>query len=99
MDKKTKILIGVGILGVGGYLYWKSTQKKGFSQPRTTLNSLFECPVGYYQNNGTGPCLKKYCVGPGMSDLCRCADRSCDKCTCPGGPGDFGGVHLVRNTI
>jgi len=28
MDNKTKILIGLGIVGVGGYLYWKSTQKK-----------------------------------------------------------------------
>lgn len=27
MDKNTQILLGVGILGVGGYLYWKSTQK------------------------------------------------------------------------
>jgi len=27
MNKNTQILLGVGILGVGGYLYWKSTQK------------------------------------------------------------------------
>jgi hypothetical protein len=27
MNKQTQILLGVGILGVGGYLYWKSTQK------------------------------------------------------------------------
>ena len=28
MDNKTKILIGLGLVGIGGYLYWKSTQKK-----------------------------------------------------------------------
>jgi hypothetical protein len=27
MNKNTQILLGVGILAVGGYLYWKSTQK------------------------------------------------------------------------
>jgi hypothetical protein len=27
MNKNTQILLGVGILGIGGYLYWKSTQK------------------------------------------------------------------------
>jgi len=30
MDNKTKILIGLGLVGVGGYLYWKSTQNKSF---------------------------------------------------------------------
>ena len=28
MDKKTKLYIGIGLLGVGAYLYWKSTQPK-----------------------------------------------------------------------
>lgn len=28
MNKNAQILLGVGILGVGGYLYWKSTQKE-----------------------------------------------------------------------
>lgn len=28
MNKNTQILLGVGILGLGGYLYWKSTQKQ-----------------------------------------------------------------------
>ena len=96
MKKQHKILIGLGILGIGGYLYWKSKQKKGFSQPRVPISSLGECPIGYCQQNGT--CVKRYCVGAGMSDLCRCTDRSCDKCTCPGGVGDLGYVHIVRNT-
>jgi hypothetical protein len=28
MNKQTKLLIGLGLVGIGGYLYWKSTQKK-----------------------------------------------------------------------
>lgn len=28
MNNKTQILIGLGILGVGGFLYWKSKQPK-----------------------------------------------------------------------
>jgi hypothetical protein len=28
MDKKTKLYIGIGLLGVAGFLYWKSTQPK-----------------------------------------------------------------------
>lgn len=35
MNKNTQILLGVGILGVGGYLYWKSTQK-----PKTTAKMV-----------------------------------------------------------
>ena len=30
ITQQTKLLIGVGLLGVGGYLYWKSTQNKSF---------------------------------------------------------------------
>jgi hypothetical protein len=42
MKKNQKILLGVAILGVGGYLYWKSTQPK-----KTFANvSGFKCPVG-----------------------------------------------------
>jgi hypothetical protein len=28
MDKQTKLYIGIGLLGVGAYLYWKSQQPK-----------------------------------------------------------------------
>jgi hypothetical protein len=28
MDKKTTTIVGVGVLAVAGYLYWKSTQPK-----------------------------------------------------------------------
>ena len=32
MDKKTKMILGAGVLGVGAYLLWKSTQpKKSFA--------------------------------------------------------------------
>ena len=31
MKKQTKILLGVGVLGVGAYLLWKSQQKKSFA--------------------------------------------------------------------
>jgi hypothetical protein len=28
MDKKTQMLVGIGVLAVAGYLIWKQTQKK-----------------------------------------------------------------------
>ena len=31
MNKKTKMLIGVGVVAIAGYVYWKSTQKKSFA--------------------------------------------------------------------
>jgi hypothetical protein len=42
MDNK-KILIGAGILGVAGYLYWKSTQKKGFYNATGSTNTQAKC--------------------------------------------------------
>jgi hypothetical protein len=37
MTKNTKILIGVGVVGVGAYLLWKSQQKKSFANFRGTI--------------------------------------------------------------
>ena len=101
MNKQTKTLLGVGAIAIALYLILRpkgqDTKINFKGQPRTMPNSVGDCPTGYFLNAGV--CLKKYCVGPGMTDLCTCYDRSCDKCTCPGGPGDMGGVHIVRNTI
>ena len=38
MDKQIKLYIGIGLLGVGAYLYWKSTQPKAnaLGRPRTS---------------------------------------------------------------
>jgi hypothetical protein len=45
MDKKTKLYIGIGLLGVGAYLYYQSTQNK------TTANATGPKPLG----TGSGP--------------------------------------------
>jgi hypothetical protein len=38
MDKKTKMLLALGVIAIAGYFYWKSTQ--------TTTKSQFSGPVG-----------------------------------------------------
>lgn len=87
MNKKTKILIGIGILGIGGYLYWKSRKSfanaGGFGSILQPRQQTPTCAIGYYWNSATRSCVKRECAGAGMSDLCRCYDRACDKCSCP----------------
>lgn len=44
MDKKTKLYIGIGLLGVGAYLYFRST--------KNMVGLIKSCPPGMTMMNG-----------------------------------------------
>ena len=51
MDKKTQMLVGVGVLAAAGYLIWKQSQKpKSFANLMAAPTALIEVPK----------CLKGY---------------------------------------
>jgi hypothetical protein len=70
MTNQTKMLLGLGVVGVAGYLYWKSTQPKAFAnQTGGALTASGKCKGktkgGYVANVSTsgevfyaGTCLK-----------------------------------------
>lgn len=53
MDKQIKLYIGIGLLGVGAYLYWKSTQPKAnaLGRPRS-------CPKGWTLSSDGTKCVR-----------------------------------------
>lgn len=72
MNNKIKIAIGLGLLGIGGFLYWKSKQAKAnflgikSNKPKNSnmstekmvgYNGKKNCPKGYTENSGL--CLPK----------------------------------------
>ena len=63
MKKNQKILLGVAILGVGGYLYWKSTQpKKAFMNVQG--KPKFQCPKGKQMYTNDGGVNSFFCIDP-----------------------------------
>lgn len=42
MNKQTKLFLGVGIVAVAGYLYWKSTQPKKAAFLATPNTPIFK---------------------------------------------------------
>jgi hypothetical protein len=46
MTKQTKILIGLGVVGVAGYLYWKSMHKKANLTSAKRFITPIECRDG-----------------------------------------------------
>jgi hypothetical protein len=63
MKKNQKILLGVAILGVGGYLYWKSTQpKKTFANLATKPKR--KCPAGKQMYSDDGGVNSFFCIDP-----------------------------------
>jgi hypothetical protein len=51
MDKKTKIFIGIGLVGVAGFLYWKSKQPKNMVG-LTKTSTKCPCPGTLTYSNG-----------------------------------------------
>jgi hypothetical protein len=53
MDKQIKLYIGIGLLGLGAYLYWKSTQPKAnaLGRPRS-------CPKGWTLSSDGTKCVR-----------------------------------------
>ena len=57
MNKQTKMLIGVGVVAVAGYVYWKSTQKKSFANlggnvfGKRADDTKGNCPCMYPRNS------------------------------------------------
>ena len=43
ISKNTKIIIGVALLGIAGYLYWKSTQEKAVTCKTGETNKDGKC--------------------------------------------------------
>ncbi len=62
MTKQTKMLLGVGVLGVAAYLIWKQTQtkKQNFVSGRAALIPVSHCVKGYTADGGLG----KICCDP-----------------------------------
>lgn len=54
MNKKTKLLLGVAVVGVGGYLLWKSRQpaKKNFADPIPMSRLPFLTTGSYLMQGG-----------------------------------------------
>jgi hypothetical protein len=85
MDKKTKMLLGVGVLGVGAYLLYQSQKKKSFANymaaPKVTIKAV--C-VDDDPNGGTytdsDRCVNgcTACCGQGVFGV-RPAGRTCKK--------------------
>jgi len=63
MNKNTQILLGVGILGVGGYLYWKSTQK-----PKSMVG-MSGAVMGKRKRNAAGQPIFKQSASPKIFGL------------------------------
>jgi hypothetical protein len=53
MDKQIKLYVGIGLLGVGAYLYWKSTQSKA-----NALGKPRRCPKGWTLNPEGTMCVQ-----------------------------------------
>ena len=60
MTKNNKILLGVAVLAVGGYAYWKSKQPKKVAY--MNAGGKFKCPAGK-QKYQSGP-NEFYCIDP-----------------------------------
>jgi hypothetical protein len=68
MDKKTKMLLGVGVLAVAGYLLWKQSQK-----PKAFAN-LAAAPDCKDQNQVGCKCPCKNKVGTAQDGTTLCAN-------------------------
>jgi hypothetical protein len=65
MKKNTQILVGVAILGIGGYLYWKSKQpKKTFANLASKTKPKFSCPAGKQMYSDDGGVNSFFCIDP-----------------------------------
>jgi hypothetical protein len=59
MDKKTKMILGVGVLGVAAYLIWKSQQPKNTAGLLSTRTGAFsteaskKCPCQNVKSTNT----------------------------------------------
>jgi hypothetical protein len=56
MTKQTKMLLGVGVVGVAAYLIWKQNQKpkQNFFGRRAALIPVSDCVKGYTATGGLG---------------------------------------------
>ena len=73
MNKKTKMLIGVGVVAIAGYVYWKSTQKKSFAN--------LVAPDCLDNPDSTGckcPCKKKVGTATDGTTLCKNGHVCCN---------------------
>jgi hypothetical protein len=80
MNKQTKMLIGVGVVAVAGYVYWKSTQKKSFANltaPNCLGNPDQEaCSCSYNTPSG---CKKEVGTANDGTTLCANGHTCCKK--------------------
>lgn len=69
MTKNQKMLLGVAILGVGGYLYWNSTKSKNFAGFVKNIGCPCKETKGDILTTSNGTCIvqckgNQYCSVP-----------------------------------
>jgi len=61
MNKKAQILIGVGILSVAGYFYWKSTQTASFTAKKNFGgNGIKPIPRDFFKTEGSVDAINNF---------------------------------------
>ena len=75
MDKKTKMLLGVGILAVAGYLVWKNNQPKANAigaktEPKEVTACRRACAGSLDITNCMGQCLDRANVFANANGSC-----------------------------
>lgn len=99
MTQNQKMLLGVGVLAVAGYLLWQQSQKpKSFANAAARMSPVFG---GGGCGKGTGKCCHaKSCAEDGNGKKCQCCRGFQESDTvdfkCGGGSGlaDYGMAEL-----
>jgi DnaJ-class molecular chaperone len=78
MTKNTKILIGVGVVGVGAYLLWKSQQKKSFANLVAPTDFVKKCCGHTAMITRNGNDIYSCCNGKSVAPASD--NQPCEKC-------------------
>lgn len=79
MNKNQKLLLGVAVVGIGGYLLWRSTQKKKFAGFMAPTNFVKSCCGHTEKKVINGNDVYLCCNGKDISP--KSAGNPCSTCT------------------
>jgi hypothetical protein len=93
MTQNQKMLLGVGVLAVAGYLLWQQSQKpKSFANAAARMSPVFG---GGDCGKGTGKCCKAKTCNDGKCQCCRgFEEKGTNAMGCGQGLADYGMAEL-----
>lgn len=97
MNKNQKLLLGVGLVAVAGYLLWQQNQKKSFANAMGRAKAAPIFGGGGGCGKGSGRCCFAKSCNDGKCQCCKGFEESgTDKMGCPGsGFADYGTPDIM----